>query len=89
MPIPEIPDQDNMVSYYSKYENKNINDAPGLFIFLVDQSGSMHYKSIELVKQGLLLFIQSLPSGSYFQLIDLEQILKNIMKNQLNIMKKM
>ena len=69
LPIPEIPDQDNKISYYSKYEDNLINETPGLFIFLIDQSGSMSGKSINLVKQGLLLFIQSLPSDSYFQLI--------------------
>ena len=69
IPIPAQPDQDNKISYYSKYENNTINETPGLFIFLIDQSGSMSGKSIDLVKQALLLFIQSLPAGSYFQLI--------------------
>ena len=69
IPIPAQPDQDNKVSYYSKYQDKMINETPGLFVFLIDQSGSMGGKSIELVKQALLLFIQSLPGGSYFQLI--------------------
>ena len=69
VPIPSQPDQDNTISYYSKYEKSDINDTPGLFIFLIDQSGSMSGKSIYLVKQALLLFIQSLPAGSYFQLI--------------------
>ena len=69
IPIPEIPDQDNKISYYSKYENNLINETPGVFIFLIDQSGSMYGNSINLVKQGLLLFIQSLPPDSYFQLI--------------------
>ena len=69
IPTNEIPEQDNTISYYSKYQNDLINEFPGLFIFLVDQSGSMRYKSIDLVKQGLLLFIQSLPPESYFQLI--------------------
>ena len=69
IPIPSQPDQDNNISYYSKYEDNMINETPGLFIFLIDQSGSMSGKSIDLVKQALLLFIQSLPEGSYFQLI--------------------
>ena len=69
IPIPKKPDLDNTISYYSKYENSLINESPGLFVFLIDQSGSMSGKSIELVKQGLLLLIQSLPPNSYFQLI--------------------
>ena len=69
IPISIQPDQDNKVSYSEKYEKNEINETPGLFIFLIDQSGSMGGKSIELVKQALLLFIQSLPAGSYFQLI--------------------
>ena len=69
IPIPAQPDQDNTISYCSKYENNTINDTPGLFIFLIDQSGSMSGKSIDLVRQALILFIQSLPAGSSFQLI--------------------
>jgi hypothetical protein len=69
IPVPAQPDQDNKVSYYSKYQDNMINETPGLFVFLIDQSGSMSGKSIDLVKQALLLFIQSLPEGSYFQLI--------------------
>ena len=69
IPIPTQPDQDNKISYSSKYEDNEVNETPGLFIFLIDQSGSMSGKSIDLVKQSLLLFIQSLPVGSYFQLI--------------------
>ena len=69
IPIPETPDQNNKVSYYQEYQKNIINNSPGLFIFLIDQSGSMRGKSISLVKQALLLFIQSLPKNSYFQLI--------------------
>ena len=52
--------------------NKNKEDIklnPALFIFLIDQSGSMYGDPISLVKEALLLFIQSLPKNSYFQLI--------------------
>ena len=69
IPVPEKPDQDNNISYYSKYQENLINETPGLFIFLVDQSGSMRGNSINIIKKALSLFIQSLPEKSYFQLI--------------------
>ena len=69
IPVPEKPDEDNTISYSAKYEDNIINETPGLFIFLIDQSGSMSGDSIELVKKSLILFIQSLPEKSYFQLI--------------------
>ena len=69
IPTPEKPDEDSTISYALKYEKNEINETPGLFVFLIDQSGSMSGKPIELVKKSLLLFIQSLPEKSYFQLI--------------------
>ena len=42
---------------------------PSLFIFLIDQSGSMSGKSIKVASKALLLFLQSLPVGSYYQII--------------------
>ena len=69
IPIPDIPDQDNKISYYSKYQENKVDDSLGLFIFLVDQSGSMSGQSMELVKETLLEVFKSLKSGSYFQLI--------------------
>ena len=60
IPIPEKPDEDNTISYAAKYEENITNETPGLFVFLIDQSGSMSGKPIELVKKALLLFIQSL-----------------------------
>ena len=69
IPVPEKPDEDNTISYAAKYEENITNETPGLFVFLIDQSGSMSGKPIKLVKKALLLFIQSLPEQSYFQLI--------------------
>ena len=69
IPVPERPDEDNTISYTAKYEDNITNETPGLFIFLIDQSGSMRGEPIELVKQALLLFIHSLPAKSFFQLI--------------------
>ena len=69
IPIPKKPDEDSSVCYYSKYQEDVINDTPSLFIFLIDQSGSMNGEPIELVKKSLQYFMQSLPPKSYFQLI--------------------
>jgi hypothetical protein len=69
IPIPSEPDQDSNISYDYKYHENKVNETPGVFVFLVDQSGSMSGESIELVKKSLVLFMQSLPVGSYFQLI--------------------
>jgi len=44
--------------------------SKNLFIFLVDRSGSMSYNSrIDITKQALKLFLQSLPPGCQFQII--------------------
>ena len=69
IPIPEKLDEDVDICYYNKYQGDVINDTPSLFIFLIDQSGSMNGKPMELVKNTLKYFIKSLPKKSYFQLI--------------------
>ncbi|MCQ2820736.1 MAG: VIT and VWA domain-containing protein, partial [archaeon] len=47
----------------------NLKLSPALFIFLIDQSGSMSGRSINTVKEVLKLFLPSLPKGSFYQLI--------------------
>ena len=55
--------------YKSNEKNDEITTNPALFIFLVDQSGSMDGSRIEIASKALQLFIQSLPVGSYYQII--------------------
>ena len=50
-------------------DKEDIKINPGLFIFLIDQSGSMSGSSIKVASKALLLFLQSLPAGSYYQII--------------------
>ena len=51
----------------SNSENNYLN--PAIFIFLIDQSGSMSGSAIKVASKALLLFLQSLPGGSYYQII--------------------
>ena len=39
------------------------------FVFLIDRSGSMAGKRMEVAKDAMKLFIQSIPVGSKFQII--------------------
>ena len=62
-------------AYIIQYRNTNIYKSedlkifPALFIFLIDQSGSMSGNSIKVASKALLLFLQSLPAGSLYQII--------------------
>ena len=51
----------------TEIEYTNLN--PALFIFLLDQSGSMSGYSMTVANKALILFLQSLPAGSYYQII--------------------
>ena len=66
----------NELNYFVQYKykkektsNENETTNPALFIFLVDQSGSMNGQRIKIASKALQLFIQSLPIGSYYQII--------------------
>ena len=69
--IKETIDEDENLNYASlldkKEEEKNKDNA--CYIFLLDQSGSMSGRRIDLCNKALLLFLQSLNEGCFFQLI--------------------
>jgi len=65
-------DTDINISYIDKYKNKFLESQksyPRCYIFIIDQSGSMHGEKMTILKQTLILFLKSLPFGSYFQII--------------------
>ena len=67
---------ENEINYIVQFKNiikikqeDNFSSFPSLFIFLVDQSGSMYGESINIASKALKLFLQSLPVGSFYQII--------------------
>ena len=58
-----------IISYKNNQKSDNLKINPALFIFLIDQSGSMSGSAINIVSKALELFLQSIPVGSYYQLI--------------------
>jgi len=81
IPSRELPDINKKLNYIDIYQKNIINNDPSLFIFIIDQSGSMSGKPIELVKEALIFFMQSLPRNSYFQLIGFGSSIKFINEN--------
>ena len=70
--------KENEINYIIQYKNiinnsskENLDNIlnPSLFIFLIDQSYSMEGHSMEVAIKALILFLQSLPAGSYYQII--------------------
>ena len=61
-----------IIHYTNKTKISNKDNLPmnqALFIFLIDQSGSMSGNNIKIASKGLKLFLQSLPPKSYYQII--------------------
>ena len=59
--------ENSLVLNYTLTEKEKL--IPSLFIILVDQGDSMAGYPMKIVSQALLLFLQSLPVGSYYQII--------------------
>ena len=67
---------ENEINYILHWKNDvkfkvedEFSSYPALFIFLVDQSGSMNKEPMKIARNALKLFIQSLPVGSVYQII--------------------
>jgi len=58
-----------------------VDPANNVFFFIVDCSGSMAGSKIEMTKEALTLFVQSLPAGCKFEIVlfgsDFESMNKN------------
>ncbi len=66
---PELNEMNYILNYYNiNYSNINNKQYPCLFIFLIDQSGSMDDK-IKSASKTLKKLFQKLPENSYYQLI--------------------
>lgn len=61
--------QDLVVSEEAPEETELAKGEEFCFIFLVDRSGSMSGRRMELTKEALKLFIQSLPVGCTFAIL--------------------
>ena len=61
-------DLDNTVSYTEKYKRMFIQQSKGIFIFLIDQSGSMAGYKMKQANEALCLFLRSLPEDSKFEI---------------------
>ena len=73
--FPKYKEKSYILNYYFSQNNniisnnKEIKFFPALFIFLIDQSGSMGGSRMKIASKILCLFLQSLPANSYYQII--------------------
>jgi hypothetical protein len=70
---PEPQDMEAKILEDEKPEEVDAVTIPGsednIFVFIVDRSGSMSGQKMEMTKEALKLFIQSLPAGSKFEIV--------------------
>lgn len=95
-PIPTKSDnkKDGLISENSTEMDdfEVIGDNPAEFIFLVDRSGSMGGKPIKMAAEAVMIGLQSMPSGSFFNVVSFGSDFKlmfpeSVEANQENIAK--
>ena len=65
---PEV-NLDEEGSWDSDMEDSFLDDIKAEFLFLIDRSGSMAGKKIELARESLIFFLKSLPKSSTFNVV--------------------
>ncbi|ODM88037.1 von Willebrand factor A domain-containing protein 5A [Orchesella cincta] len=63
------------------YPTSKLDDQKFEFIFMLDISGSMYDEPIQLAKEALLLFLQSMPADCYFNVITFQSYFKCFFPN--------
>ena len=51
-------DNNPKIQYLEKFDKEVINDYPGNFVFVIDQSGSMRGSPMEIAKESMILFLK-------------------------------
>ena len=59
----------SLIPFTNEASNLDDMEGRGEFLFVIDRSGSMSGDRIETAKQAAILFLNSLPSGSLFNII--------------------
>ena len=60
---------EDLGSWDSDMEDSILNDLKAEFLFVIDRSGSMSGKPIELAREALIYFLKSLPKTSTFNIV--------------------
>ncbi len=58
-----------------------IDTAANEFIFILDRSGSMNGVRIKQAKVALIIFLKSLPPGSYFNVVSFGSSFEQLFNN--------
>ena len=70
------------LSFICEYEeNKRDDEGSGEYFFLIDRSGSMSGSRIKMAVQAAILFLKSLPTNSYFNIVSFGSVFDYMFKS--------